>query len=206
MPTIAITHEGHCQCLYQEPPGSDRQHEARKVPASPVRQPTLPRLLLLRLRAHRRRRAAHAEPGHDERGVAALAHLGDAAAWAHGPGVHPVQRARGVGALGQHGGPERVHGPDLEREPAAGRAGEQAHQHPVLLRARAVEPPVHVRVQQAARTVRVAALQRAVQLLHHRLAARRLCLRAVATDDGALGRRSGRRLGRAIRVCMRRVS
>jgi hypothetical protein len=42
-----------------------------------------------------------------------------------------------------------------------------------------VEPPVHVQVQQPPHGVRVAALQRAVQLLHHCLAARRA---GVATD------------------------
>jgi hypothetical protein len=172
---------------------------------SPVRQPTLPHLLLLQLRASRCRCAAPTESGHDERGVAVLTHLGDATAGAHGLGVHPVQRACGVGALSQHGCPERVHRPELEREYAAGRAGEQAHQHPMLLRAWAVEPPVHIRVLQATHVVHVAALQHAVLLLHHRFAARRLCLRAIATDDGTLaasqlGQWGGRRLRRAIRV------
>uniref|UniRef100_A0A0A9B9A8 Uncharacterized protein n=1 Tax=Arundo donax TaxID=35708 RepID=A0A0A9B9A8_ARUDO len=156
---------------------SDGKHEARQVPASPVRQPALPHLLrprphrLCRLRRRRVGATAAAKPGHDERGVAVLAHLGDASAGPHGPCVHPVELARRVGALGQHRRPEGVHGPDLEREPAAGAAaaGEQAHEHEVLVRARAVEPPVHVRVQQPAHGVPVAALQRAVQLLHHRL-------------------------------------
>jgi hypothetical protein len=55
-----------------------------------------------------------------------------------------------------------------------------------------VEPPVHVRVQQAAHGVHVAALQRAVQLLHHRLAAhgRRFAVikarAGIADDDVAL--------------------
>nr|CAB3465590.1 unnamed protein product [Digitaria exilis] len=79
-------------------------------------------------------------------------------------------RARRVRALGQHRRPERVQRPDLEREATAS-AGEEAHEHQVLVRARAVEPPVHVGVQQQAHGVHVTALQRAVQRLHHRLAA-----------------------------------
>jgi hypothetical protein len=166
-----MSHDSH-------PIRSDRKHEAREVPASPVGQPALPHLLRRRWRQRARglgplhRCAAAAEPRDDERGVAVLAHPGDAAAGAHGPRVHPVERARRVGALGQHRRPEGVQGPDLEREAGAGAgAGEQAHEHQVLVRARAVEPPVHVRVQQAAHGVHVAALQRAVQLLDHRLAA-----------------------------------
>ncbi|CAL4900118.1 unnamed protein product [Urochloa decumbens] len=161
---------------------SDGKHEARKVPPSLVRQPALPHLLCLgahilarRLRCRHRlrlRTTAGAEPGHDERGVAVLADLGDAPPGPHGPRVHPVQRPRRVGALRQHRRPERVQRPDLEREAgAAAAAGEEAHEDEVLVRARAVEPPVDVWVEQAAHGVAVAALQGAVQLLHHRLAA-----------------------------------
>ncbi|RLN00229.1 uncharacterized protein C2845_PM06G25400 [Panicum miliaceum] len=177
---------------------SDGKHEAREVPTSLVGQPALPHLLRLRLRARRLRLlrrsggavsvgtvtvTAAAEPRHDERGVAVLAHLGDAAAGPHGPRVHPVERSRRVGALGQHGRPERIQGPDLEREDSAA-AGEQAHEHQVLVRPRAVEPPVHVRVQQPAHGIHVAALQRAVQLLHHRLAAHGRLLAVIKAQAG----------------------
>nr|ACN31740.1 unknown [Zea mays] len=83
----------------------------------------------------------------------------------HGPGVHPVELARVVGALGDDGGAEGVDGARGEDEAAVVQsAGEQAHH--VLARGRAMEPPLEVRRQQLLRPARVAGVERLVQPQH----------------------------------------
>ena len=144
------------------------------------------------------------EEGDGEVGVEVLPELRDHPIGSHGPGVHPVELARVVRALGDDGGPEGVDGARGEDEPAAAaavlfvalvRAGEEAHH--VLARGGPMEPPLEVGRQQLLRPARVAGVERLVQPQHQEAVA--LLRRLPGDERRRLRRVQLRRLVRARR-------
>lgn len=123
-----------------------------------------------------------------EVGVEVLPELGDHPIGPDGPGVHPVELARVVRALGDDGGAEGVDGARGEGESAAAAAflgaGEEAHH--VLARGGAMEPPLEVRRQQLLRPARVAGVERLVEAQHQEAVA--LLLRLLPREGGQLRR------------------
>mgnify|MGYP003702759797 CR=1 FL=1 len=111
----------------------DGEDEARQRLVRAVGAAALPQALGLGRRRRRRRRGGvvgiggrngggglgggGGEAGDGEVGVEVLPELGDYPIGADGPGVHPVELAGVVGALGDDGGAEGVDGARGEEEP-----------------------------------------------------------------------------------------